>query len=239
MKIWTSEHVFAHNWESVVRGQWQKYPNPHNNAVLGIDVLERAVDPKTGVLSTHRVIASDWGLANWVQRLIGADRTCFAHEYSTVDAKKKLMTLDSVNLTFCNFVSMRERMSYAPHPEDPANKTVMRQEMVVTVQGVPLTSYMESIILSTVSAKSGQGRSAIDWIVGKIVSEETRSKLSLSATLEGFKTEMADLRHAVEDKIIGAAKKSIDELQRDLAKIPTPMMLKAEEQQNGERKKSL
>ena len=71
MKIWTSEHVFNHSWESVAKSQWQKYPNPHNTAVLGTDVLERKVDPKDGALHTHRIIQSDWGLAPWVQRLIG------------------------------------------------------------------------------------------------------------------------------------------------------------------------
>merc|ERR1711872_1121235 len=40
MKIWTSEHIFNHSWESVTGGQWQKYPNPHNQAVVGTDVLE-------------------------------------------------------------------------------------------------------------------------------------------------------------------------------------------------------
>ncbi len=30
MRIWTSEHIFHHSWETVTEGQWQKYPNPHN-----------------------------------------------------------------------------------------------------------------------------------------------------------------------------------------------------------------
>ena len=82
--------MFSHAWDSVVKGQWQKYPNPHNTAVLGTDVVERKVDEETGVMHSHRLIASDWGLAPWVQRLIGANRTCFAHEYSTVDPKEKV-----------------------------------------------------------------------------------------------------------------------------------------------------
>jgi len=74
MKIWTQEHTFGHSWDAVVRGQWRKYPNPHNPAVLATDVLQRGVDPDTGVLHSHRIISSDWGLAPWVQRLIGANR---------------------------------------------------------------------------------------------------------------------------------------------------------------------
>merc|ERR1711936_504517 len=43
MRIWTSEHVFNHNWETVTIGQWQKYPNPINQAVVGTDVVDRKV----------------------------------------------------------------------------------------------------------------------------------------------------------------------------------------------------
>ena len=83
-------------------------------------------------------ILSDWKLATWVQRLIGANRECYAHEYSSVDPNKRLMEMKSINLTFCSFVNMKEQMSYFPHPED-STKTIMRQETLVTVKGVPLT----------------------------------------------------------------------------------------------------
>ena len=57
-----------------------------------------------------------------------------------------------------------------PHPED-AGRTVMKQETVVTVQGVPLTSYMENIIVNTVSSNSNKGKAAIEWIVEKLGQE--------------------------------------------------------------------
>lgn len=230
MKIWTTEHVFGHSWDAVVRGQWQKYPNPHNTSVLGTDVVDRSVDASSGVLHSHRIISSDWGLAPWVQRLIGANRVCYAHEYSTVDPSLKVMEMNTVNLTFCNFVSMREVMSYRPHPDDPLNKTLLKQETVVTVQGVPLTSYMESLILNTVSANAGKGRRAIDWIVDRLKSE-TRN---LSHSLDSIKLELSELTHAVEDRVISTASKSIAELQSELAR--TPILVQAEE---AERRKSL
>ena len=58
-----------------------------------------------------------------------------------VDPKSRLMEMKSINLTFCSFVNMKEQMSYFPHPEDPF-KTMMRQETIVTVKGVPLTRYI-------------------------------------------------------------------------------------------------
>ena len=115
-------------------------------------------------------------------------------------------------------------MSYRPHPEDPDNKTLLKQETVVTVEGVPLTSYMESIILNTVSSNASKGRRAIDWVVEKL-GEETHN---LTQSLDALKVDIADLKHTVEDKIIATAKKSIDELQKDLLKIHPPT-LQAEE----------
>ena len=76
----------------------------------------------------------------------------------------------SKNMSFCNVVNMEEKMTYTPDPEDP-NRTLMRQETVVTVQGVPLTSYMEGIIVNTVSSNSSKGRAAIEWIVEKLGNE--------------------------------------------------------------------
>jgi len=207
--------VFNHNWETVVQGQWQKYPNPHNQAVIGTDVVERTVNEE-GVLHSHRIISSDWGLADWVQKLIGANKVCYASEDSIVDPRKRLMEMHSKNLTFCNFVSMEEHMTYCPDSQDPG-KTLLKQETVVTVQGVPLTSYMESIIVNTVSNNSSKGRAAIEWVVDKL-GQECRS-LSLSASLEKLKSEIVGLKHSVAESLITPAKKSIEELQGELSKL--------------------
>merc|ERR1711970_837609 len=211
MRIWTSEHIFNHNWETVTVGQWRKYPNPHNQAVVGTDVVDRKV--VDGVLHSHRIISSDWGLAEWVQKLIGANKVCYASEVSRVDPKNRLMEMHSKNLSFCNFVNMEEKMTYSPDPLD-TNKTVMRQETVVTVQGVPLTSYMEGIIVNTVSSNSSKGRAAIEWIVEKL-GNECRA-LSLSSSLEKLKSEYVDLKHQVAESIINPAQLSIEELQGEL-----------------------
>merc|ERR1712045_331083 len=232
MKIWTSEHVFNHSWEAVTTGQWQKYPNPHNSAVLGTDVVDRRV--VDGVLHSHRIITSDWGLADWVQRLIGANRVCYASEKSLVDPKNRLMEMYSKNLTFNSYVNMEEKMTYTADPEDNS-RTICKQEMIVTVQGVPLTSYMEGIIVNTVSNNSSKGKAAIEWVVEKL-GQECRG-LSLYSSLDSLKSEIVDLKHSVAESLILPAKKSIEELQQELTSrikldipLPQPPRLQAEEQ---------
>jgi len=216
----------------VSEGQWQKYPNPHNQAVVGTDVVDRRVID--GVLHSSRIISSDWRLADWVQRLIGANKVCYAHEYSTVDPVNRVMKMNSKNLTFCNFVTMEESMTYRPHPEN-SEQTVMKQETVVTVQGVPLTSYMESIIVNTVSNNSNKGKAAMDWIVDKL--GEECSALSISSSLDRIKLEILELKSSVAESLIQPAKKSIDDLQDRIQgelqqighNITRPVRLNAEE----------
>lgn len=225
MKIWTNEHIFNHSWETVAQNQWRKYPNPHNTAVLGTDVLERHVCP-AGKLHSHRIITSDWGLSPWVQSLIGANRETHGYEYSVVDPKARTMEMTSINPTFCNFVSMKEKMKYAPHPDDPCNKTLMTSEMIVTVRNVPLTTYVESLILNTVTNNADKGRKAMDWVVDKFEKESR----SLTEYLDKLNLDVVDLKHLVADNVIKTAQISIEELQQKVR----PKLLQAEQKTNSE-----
>lgn len=85
-------------------------------------------------------------------------------------------------------------------------------EMVVTVRNVPLTTYMESIILNTVSNNSSKGRKAMDWVIDKF-ENETRP---ISAYLDKLKLEVLDLKEIVSDSVIKTAQISIDDLQKKI-----------------------
>lgn len=54
-------------------------------------------------------------------------------------------------------MSIDERLSYTAHPDDP-NKTLLTQEAVVTVRGVPLSSYLEGFLTNTISQNASKGR---------------------------------------------------------------------------------
>lgn len=170
MKIWTSEHTFHHPWETVAQAAWRKYPNPMNPAVIGTDVVDRRV--VDGVLHTHRLVSSKWGLPSWVQRLIGPANICYASEKSIVNPSEKYMTLKTRNLTFGKYVAVDETVKYTPHPSDPC-KTLLVQEAVVTVEGVPLHSYMEVMLTNTIMTNASKGRQAIEWVIDKIDREMT------------------------------------------------------------------
>lgn len=60
-------------------------------------------------------------------------------------------------LTFCHLMSIDERLSYTAHPDDPS-KTLLTQEAVVTVRGIPLSSYLEGFLTNTISLNANKGR---------------------------------------------------------------------------------
>jgi len=169
MKVWTSEHVFRHPWETVVQASNRKYPNPLNPNVIGVDTLERTVDG-AGTLRSHRLLSTEWGLSAWVTKLVGLDQPCYVSEHSEIIPQNRTMTLRSRNLTFCNVVKIDEHMVYAPHPSE-SNCTLLRQETIVSVKGLPMTDYLENIIKNTMASKAGQGRQAIEWVISRIKEE--------------------------------------------------------------------
>lgn len=203
MKIWTSEHTFHHPWETVTQAAWRKYPNPMNPAVEAIDIVDRKVS--NGVLKTHRLITSHWGLPAWASRLLGADKTCYASEHSEVNPRQKVMTLQTKNLTFCNQVSFVEQLTYSPHPTKQ-DCTLLKQEAVVTIQNVPLSSYIEDYLTRTISSNAGKGRQAMEWVIERINSEVQE----FTREVQGF-THSAKKGMSVVEDITTSAKKGMGE----------------------------
>lgn len=192
MRIWTSEHTFNHPWETVAQAAWRKYPNPMTPSIIGTDVVERQV--VDGVLVTHRLVSSKWYFPRWAQAIIGTAKVCYASERSTVDPQGKIMTLKTINLTFCRHISVDEMLYYSPHPTEPS-KTLLKQEATVTVHGVPLSHYMEDILTSRISSNAGNGRAGLEWVISKI-----------NAEVKGI----AEAVHKSTDEIITQTSKSFD-----------------------------
>ncbi|CAH0557605.1 unnamed protein product [Brassicogethes aeneus] len=212
MKIWTSEHTFNHPWETVATAAWRKYPNPHNPAVIGTDVVERQV--VDGVLHTHRLVSSIWYFPKWAQALIGSAKVCYAREHSEVNPSTRQMILKTINLTFCRHIAVNETIKYTPHPSDPG-KTLLTQEAVVTVKGVPLTNYMEDLLTNKISNNAGKGRQAMEWVINKLNDEVKDLTRSTDEILNQTKKSLDDITSSAKqslDDISQKAKKSLDEM---------------------------
>ncbi|XP_065164910.1 protein slowmo [Atheta coriaria] len=211
MKIWTSEHTFNHPWETVATAAWRKYPNPHNPAVVGTDVVDREV--VDGVLHTHRLVSSKWYFPSWAQTIIGNAKICYASEKSLVNPISREMIMKTINLTFCRHIAVHETLKYVPHPSD-SSKTLLKQEAVVTVKGVPLTNYMEDILTNKISLNAGKGRQAMEWVIGKLDAE---MKEIANSTLKSTDELINQTRKSIDD-ITSSAKKSMDDISQKAIK---------------------
>uniref|UniRef100_A0A8C1VX74 PRELI domain containing 3 n=1 Tax=Cyprinus carpio TaxID=7962 RepID=A0A8C1VX74_CYPCA len=58
-----------HPWETVTKAAMQKYPNPMNPSVFGVDVLDRNVD-RQGRLHSKRLLSTEWGLPSIVRSVL-------------------------------------------------------------------------------------------------------------------------------------------------------------------------
>ncbi|MEQ2193108.1 PRELI domain containing protein 3B [Xenoophorus captivus] len=77
----------------------QKYPNPMNPSVFGVDVLDRNVDSQ-GRLHSTRLLSTEWGLPAIAKSIIGVTRTCtYVQEHSVVDPNQKTFELQSTNVS--------------------------------------------------------------------------------------------------------------------------------------------
>ncbi|CAO2632717.1 PRELI domain containing protein 3B [Lemmus lemmus] len=140
----------------VTTAAMQKYPIPMNPSVVGIDALDRNVDP-SGKLHSHRLLSIEWGLPSIMKSLIcSARRKTYVQQHSVVDTVKKTMELRSNNISLTNMVSVEERLMYKLHLQHP-EKTVLTQEAIITVKVVSLSSYLEGLMPSTISSNANKG----------------------------------------------------------------------------------
>lgn len=196
MKIWTSEHIFNHPWETVAQAAWRKYPNPMNNAVIGTDVVDRTVID--GVLHTHRLVSSRWYFPSWAQKIIGTPKVCYASEHSVVDPCQRQMTLKTTNVTFGSFLSMDEVLQYRPHPTDPS-KTLLQQQATVSIEGVPLNRYMEEVLTKNIHNNATKGRQGLEWVINKINTEVKEIASSADDLLAQTKKTVEGLSKSIDD----------------------------------------
>jgi len=205
MKTWTSYYIFECPWETVSQAAFRKYPNPMTHAVVAIDVLDRSV--QEGVLHSHRLLSTQFGLPNWVNNLMGKDKNCYVSEHSKVDPQARTMLLESKNMSLNNYMRVDERLLYSPHPTD-ANLTLLKQEAVVEIHGIPLTSYLEDMVTRTISANANKGRQAMEWVINKINSEVQELSVKAGKTMDEITTNTMKSM----DELTTTTKKSMDEL---------------------------
>merc|ERR1712059_128629 len=170
MKLWSSEYIFRHPWNTVTEACWRKYPNEMNPNVKAIDVVDRKITDD-GRLLTTRIFGSHWNLPTLITSLLGMPEMCYAVEHIEVDPKVKRMTLKMINYTFMGLMAVEETVVYEPSISDP-NITLMTQGAKISVTGVSFKDYFDGVIVNNFSSNSSNGRLALEQVIAKKVNFE-------------------------------------------------------------------
>ena len=75
MSIQPTDLCDRHPWSHVVIGMWRKYPNPKCTHVVSVDVIDRSVDPETGIIRTERILGCKQKAPRWVVKV--RNTSCF------------------------------------------------------------------------------------------------------------------------------------------------------------------
>jgi len=129
MKFFESTHEFEYSWEEVSTANWQKYCpwNDKSTHVIAVDTISRAVDPKTGILRTERLITCKQSAPKWLNSFLGGQEVSHVYETSYVDPKAKKVTMSSQNMTWSDLLSVRETVVYRPSSAAPTARTTFQQ----------------------------------------------------------------------------------------------------------------
>jgi len=73
--LWSFSQLIEYNFRQVASVLFQKYPNEYSTHVVSVDVVDRSVDPETGVVRSERLIGVKQPAPKWVT----AVRAAFLH----------------------------------------------------------------------------------------------------------------------------------------------------------------
>ncbi|CDS82438.1 related to protein involved in intramitochondrial protein sorting [Sporisorium scitamineum] len=113
-KTFTQEQHFSHPWHETANAVWNKYPNPHADHVVSVDVLSQTLDPTSGQLRTERIIGVQQGAPSWLKRLVGASDDTYVREVVMVDPFTKSVQMTSTNLSLTQYMLVKEYITYTP-----------------------------------------------------------------------------------------------------------------------------
>ncbi|KAF9918880.1 hypothetical protein BX616_004617 [Lobosporangium transversale] len=169
MKFFQASHKFDHSWAQVTAANWMKYPNEQCPHVVAVDVLDRYVDPETGILHTERLLTCNQSAPALVLKFLGGSTVSYVRETSELDPKTKKLTMKTQNLTMCNVLKINETVTYTVHPQD-SSSTMFRQEaQIMTGSALSrFSSYIEDFCLTRFRDNAAVGRAGFEMVLEKL-----------------------------------------------------------------------
>ncbi|KAF9296808.1 hypothetical protein BGZ74_010153 [Mortierella antarctica] len=169
MKFFEATHRFNHSWAEVTAANWMKYPNEQCPHVIAVDVLDRHVDPETGVLRTERLLTCNQNAPALVLKFLGGSTLSYVRETSELDPKTKKLTMKTQNLSMCNVLTINETITYTVNPQDESS-TMFKQEAQILAGSAlsRFSSYIEDFCLTRFRDNAAVGRAGFEMVLEKL-----------------------------------------------------------------------
>ncbi|KAL1922581.1 uncharacterized protein VTP21DRAFT_10120 [Calcarisporiella thermophila] len=158
VKFYQHSFKYDYPWSNVTYAFWVRYPNPFASHVHSVDVLDRTVDPVTGVLRTTRIILKSGKLPKWAPRGIVKNTEAFIIEESEVDPHTRTMVTRTRNLSHARVMSVEETQTFRPHPDNREWTEVTTEARVVSRLGFGLTGRIEGFGVKRYSDNTAKSR---------------------------------------------------------------------------------
>lgn len=223
MKLFSSEHVYDHEWKTVTFAAQNKYPNPFSSHVVAVDVLNRHIDDQ-GILVSERLITYKGFLPSWLKSVTGvsmASANTYIHEITKVNVHTGEMELESENVTGREYMSVTEKCNYAR--QGAVTKFTQTAEMKAGYGWSMVKAMLESKMVERFDNSAAQGRRGLQYVIDNL--EESVGALSKNVD------EMSkEIDHALEeakcavaqnvDEAIGIAQVKMEDV-KDMIKSAT------------------
>ncbi|KAJ3292877.1 hypothetical protein HDU79_000975 [Rhizoclosmatium sp. JEL0117] len=191
VKLFESTHLFGHSWESVTQAIWNKYPNPFASHVLTADVIDRHVDPETGILHTTRLFTKEGRLPKWSKSMFNFSEA-FILEISELDPVNKTFKTVTRNLSHAKLMLVEETQIVSPYtpPTSPLLSEVVQipghDETITKAQTGGTAIHITARIISNTGWSAI--RSKIEAFGASKIRENTmRSSIGLMHVIEDLK----------------------------------------------------
>ncbi|CCF59608.1 hypothetical protein KAFR_0H01990 [Kazachstania africana CBS 2517] len=178
MKLFNNSYELDYPWNQVTAANWNKYPNEVSTHVVAVDVLRREVKDSGNVLVTERLITVQQNIPRWLIFLLGSTQNVsYVREVSTVNLQDKTLTLKSCNLNYVNLLKVFETVQYTPHPKDPLDRTLFKQEAQISActgcnVSKKLTNTMEDWSIKRFCDNAKKGKIGFNSVL-RLSNEET------------------------------------------------------------------
>ncbi|CAG8701350.1 21838_t:CDS:2 [Cetraspora pellucida] len=149
VKIFQHTFKYEYNWDSVTLAFWLRYPNPFASHVESVDVIDRYVDPNTGVLRTTRLILKRGVLPKWGR------------------GTQTMITLTK-NITHARLMQVEEWQTFRVDPNNREFTQVKTEARVISNFGWGLTDRVEGFGIKKFADSATKSRKGMSHVLEMI-----------------------------------------------------------------------